>query len=337
MDALRRPAAHRPWRRKQARGRWYRVVVVIATALVLVAAVGLVAHFRAPGRAWSLGISAFSPYLMLAAPVGAVVFAISRGWIGTGVAIAVTVVAVTTQLPLYTSTDPPAHARTVVVMTSNLKIGGADPVSLLDAIRRHGVEVLMLQELTPAEQQRLVAAGLDRVLPFHVSDPRPLALGTGLWSRYPLSDEVRRTDFSWAFVTASAHVPGVGVPLALAALHLAGPYPDPTLWHRDIAHLPSVLPGLGGGSRTVLAGGDFNATPDLHQFRKLLTHGYADAAEQAGAGMTRTFPADTWLPPLIAIDHVLTRRAVATGAETVSIEGTDHRALLVRVAVPTSR
>ena len=309
--------------------------MVVAVVLLLVAAVGLVAHFRAPGRGWMLGVSAFSPYLMLAAPVAVIVLAASREWLGTLLALVVTAVAVSTQLPLYTSSDPPAHAVNVVAMTSNLKLGEADPASLVAAVRRHDVDVLMLEELTPEEQQRLESAGLDDVLPYHVADPRPGAMGTGLWSRYPLTDEVKRTDFSWAFVTAEVRIPGAAKPVSLAALHMPGPYPNSALWHHDIAYLPSVLPTLGGGSGSVVVGGDFNATPDLHQFRELLTHGYADGADQAGAGMTRTYPSNSSLPPMIAIDHVLTRQAVATSADTVKIAGTDHRALVVRVAVAT--
>ena len=310
------------------------LAVVVAVVLLLVAAVGLVAHFRAPGRGWMLGVSAFSPYLMLAAPLAVLVLAASREWLGTVIALVVTAVAVSTQASLYTSSDPPAHAATLVAMTSNLRLGSADPASVVAAARRHNVDVLMLQELTPEEQQRLETAGLDGLLPYHVSDPRSSATGTGLWSRYPLTDEVKRTDFSWAFVTADVRVPGVADPVSLAALHMPGPYPNSELWHHDIAHLPSVLPTLGGGKGTVVVGGDFNATPDLHQFRELLTHGYADGADQAGAGMTRTYPSNSSLPPMIAIDHVLTRQAVATSADTVRIAGTDHRALVVHVAVP---
>ncbi len=311
------------------------LALVVAVALLLVAGVGLVAHFRAPGRGWMLGVSAFSPYLMIGAPLAVLVLALSREWLGTLIALIVTAVAVATQAPLYFSADPPAQARTFVTMTSNLKLGEAEPASLVAAVRRHDVDALMLQELTPEEQQRLESAGLDALLPYHVSDPRSQATGTGLWSRYPLTHEVKRTDFSWAFVTAAVRIPGVQRSVTLAALHMPGPYPNSVLWHHDIAHLPSVLPTLGGGAGTVLVGGDYNATPDLHQFRELLHHGYADAADQAGAGMTRTYPSNSSVPPMIAIDHVLTRDAVATSADTVKISGTDHRALVVHVAVPT--
>ena len=63
------------------------------------------------------------------------------------------------------------------------------------------------------------------------------------------------------------------------------------------------------GPAAVIVAGDFNSTPDMRQFRDLLTNGYRDAVEQTGAGFAPTFPSRTWHPPLITIDHVLTRQA----------------------------
>ena len=87
----------------------------------------------------------------------------------------------------------------------------------------------------------------------------------------------------------------------------------------------------------MVVGGDFNATPDTAQFRDVLAAGYDDAADQAGAGLTRTYPSDRWFPPLIAIDHVLCRgAATAVRASTVEIDGSDHRALLVHLRLARS-
>jgi endonuclease/exonuclease/phosphatase (EEP) superfamily protein YafD len=84
----------------------------------------------------------------------------------------------------------------------------------------------------------------------------------------------------------------------------------------------------------VLVGGDFNATWDNEQFRDLLTDGFHDAAAQAGAGIVRTYPSNAWHPPVIGIDHVLTRHAVATSLHTVRLERSDHLAVVARVSVP---
>ena len=88
------------------------------------------------------------------------------------------------------------------------------------------------------------------------------------------------------------------------------------------------------GPGSVIAAGDFNSTPDMGQFGHLLTDGYRDAVEQTGAGFAPTFPSRPWHPPLITIDHVLTRQAAASSIRTVFIQGSDHRALLATVEVP---
>jgi endonuclease/exonuclease/phosphatase (EEP) superfamily protein YafD len=77
-----------------------------------------------------------------------------------------------------------------------------------------------------------------------------------------------------------------------------------------------------------------NATRDIREFRRLLRDGYRDAAEQAGAGLTRTHPADIWLPPLLAIDHILTRGCAATAVRTLDIKDSDHRALVADIQLP---
>ena len=67
----------------------------------------------------------------------------------------------------------------------------------------------------------------------------------------------------------------------------------------------------------------------------MLTNGYADAAGQSGSGRNFTYPANKPYPPVLGIDHVLTSNATAVSTETVKMPGTDHRALLVTVLVPT--
>ena len=311
------------------------LLVLVAAVSAIVALTGLVAHFRRPGGAIAVGVSAFSPYLMLGAPIALLFVLAARHRAGVVVTAAVTAVCIGTQVPLLTTSSQPAHARTLTVMTANLHLGTADAGAVVHAVAHHAVDVLMVEELTPAEQRRLLGAGLSKALPFVVSDPRTSAGGTGMWSRYPMTSTTKRSDFTFAFVSATIAVRGLRTPPTFAALHLAGPWPDAADWQRDITHLDDVLPHLPDRGVTIV-GGDFNATPDVSQFRRLLRHGFADAADQAGAGATRTYPSDRWYPPLIAIDHVLTRDAVASAVDTVEIPGTDHRALVTRIGIGAS-
>jgi endonuclease/exonuclease/phosphatase (EEP) superfamily protein YafD len=286
-----------------------------------------------------LAAAAFSPYLMLGAPLAAIVFGLGRNWAATALALAVTVACGWGQAPTFiASAHPHPGSPSVTVMTANLRLGQADPDAVVRAAARHQVDVLMLQELTPSAVVGFTKAGLDQLLPYHVADSRPSAAGTGLWSRYPLADVVKRSDYTFALVTAELVIPGSSLRPAIAATHLPGPWPqDPRSWLRDVARLPELLKAMkyqrdpAGGP--VIIGGDFNATLDVPQFRALLVDGYRDAAAQSGAGMVRTYPSDSGVPPLIGIDHIVVSSAVATSVQTLAVPGSDHRAVISRVVL----
>jgi endonuclease/exonuclease/phosphatase (EEP) superfamily protein YafD len=305
------------------------LLTLLGSALLCCAALGLIAHFLTMRPLWLLGAAAFSPYLLLGAPVAAILLGVSRQWIGLAAATLLTLACLAIQAPLYVADHAPPAGRPVVMLTANLLLGRADPGAIVKLVRDHHVDALATQELTPAERDALARAGLDDTLPYSVIDARDGAAGVGLWSRFPLHSEQKLHDFHFAFVSAKIAVPGIRADSTIAATHMAGPWPASAHWLDDIARLPEALQSLAAGGGPVLVGGDFNATPDTAQFRRLLKGGFHNAAEQAGAGMTRSYPADTWYPPLIAIDHVLTRSAVARAAKTVSLPGSDHRGLLV--------
>jgi endonuclease/exonuclease/phosphatase family metal-dependent hydrolase len=85
----------------------------------------------------------------------------------------------------------------------------------------------------------------------------------------------------------------------------------------------------------VLAG-DFNATLDHAELRRLLDRGYRDAAEQAGVALRPTWPGDRALiPTVVTIDHVLAdRRIRVVSVRTVAIPGSDHRGVLADLLLP---
>jgi endonuclease/exonuclease/phosphatase (EEP) superfamily protein YafD len=311
------------------------VLITLAVVAELVALLGLVAHFHTPRSLTALGLAVGSPYLGVGAVVAAVLFGIGRGtagWVGLGTAVVTLAGVVLIQLPLFVASAAPAGTTEVRVMTANLRLGRADPAAVVAAVRTHHVDVLMLEELTLEEADALHAAGLNDLLPHRVAVPDRNAAGTGLWSRYPLTDAEVRHDFGFALVIARVQVPGSSPWPTAVALHMYGPYPaaQTPRWLDDMHRLPALLAGLPGDA-PVLVGGDFNASADVAQFRRLLTGGYADAADQAGAGFTPTYPADRFFPPMIAIDHVLTRDAIGRRVDTVEITGSDHRALVVDV------
>lgn len=313
------------------------MISVVAGFFTCVGLIGIVAHVHASGRPTTLGITAAAPYLIATAWAGAVLLIATRQWIGSGLAVTVAVWGLLLEAPLYVSTPPARNAHTLVVMTSNLRLGQADPRAVVDAVRSHHVDVLMLQELTSEEERRLLGAGLARLLPHRFTSPSHIkdASGTGLWTKYPLSIQHEDARFRFAYLTGRISVPGLRQKPTVVALHVSGPVPNSLEWRMDIEKLPDALAELPKDA-SVIVGGDFNATYDTRQFRSLLTGGYADAADQAGAGVTRTYPSDRWFPPLLAIDHVVSRGAVATSVRTLQISGSDHRALIAAVAIPIS-
>lgn len=315
------------------------IAIVIASFFVLTAVAGLVAHYTAFRSNPLLAVAAFAAYPMLGSLVGLVILLVAREWWFAAVAAVVLLICGWTQLPLYRSQTAPVHSTKINMMTANLRLGSADATKLVELVRDHDVDVLTVQEITPEEMERLKAAGIDAVLPNSAIAARSGGAGSAVYSRFPLTPEPTPAGYYFEMVVTRVQVPGVTTPVTVVATHMPGPWPqNPAAWVNNIGKLPSTLASFAAGSPrgSVLVGGDFNATTDTSQFRRLLADGYRDAAEQSGAGRTRTYPADTWYPPLIAIDHVLTRNAVATKARTLSVPGSDHRALLTTIALPAT-
>ncbi len=279
--------------------------------------------------------AALSPYSMLVAPLSAILLALARRWFLALVAVGLTVATLAVQLPLYRG---PAAARTpgagLRVISANLFEGQADPNSVVRSARELA-DVFVAQELTSREVDRLSAAGLDATFPYRWLDPRGEASGVGLWSRFPLHAAKRIGGYTFGLVSAQIRVSGASVDPTVVAAHVPAPWPIDG-WRRELKLLPATLLEVaeqaGGGSTIVAA--DLNSTTDMRPFRGLLRNGYSDAAEQSGAGIEPTFPANRRLPPLVAVDHILTRNCTATSLRTIAIPGSDHRGLAATVVVP---
>jgi endonuclease/exonuclease/phosphatase (EEP) superfamily protein YafD len=283
--------------------------------------------------------AALSPYLMLCAPVSAALLLWGRHWILAIAAVGLTVAAFAVQLPLYLDSDARRTADVEVrLMSANIYVGTADPDHLVRSAQAQA-DVIAFQELTPQEADRLSDAGLDATFPYRWLDARSGSGGVGMWSRFPIDAPRRIGGYTFAFLTAQIRVTGVSIDPTVVVAHVAGPWPQPIDdWRRDLNRLPVTLSEVGeqAGAGSVIVAADLNSTTDMRPFRALLRDGYRDAAEQSGAGIKPTFPANWRLPPFIAIDHILTRNCTATSLRTLKIPGSDHRGFVVTIAIPRS-
>lgn len=278
---------------------------------------------------------AFTPYVVTWALVPLILAVALRRWWAAGVA-AVAVVALLGAVAPRALGDPEPVGRgpVVRVLTANLLAGAADPAGLVALVRAHRVDLLALQEFTPATQAELDRHGLADLLPNRQTNPETGTTGSALYSRLPLtSTGTRRNDGGFSQAYGTAQVPG-GPALTVESTHPMSPYSLATLasWRVDLLAQPPATPE---GPLRVLAG-DFNATLDHAPLRALLDTGYVDAADAVGAGLVGTWgPYDGDRIPPVTIDHVLVDRRIGVRAVSVHpLAGSDHRPVLAELALP---
>lgn len=276
-----------------------------------------------------------SPFLIPLAMIAVLVFVWGRRWVMTVVAVCAALALITPQIPWYVSAQPAQGGTSVRAATVNMKFGRADPSAVVELVSS-SADVVMLQELTPEAVRGITAAGIEGTFPYKAVEAREGAAGAAIYSRYPLSDVENVPGFKMPMIKATLRPTGAADDVTVVSMHFAAPWPQPIRgWQNDFQRFPSTLADLASsaGDAPILVGGDFNATVDMRPYRDLLTNGYRDASEQAGTGRDPTFPSNGRIPPLIGIDHFITRNCIAISTHTVNVAGTDHRALLATVVL----
>ena len=195
-------------------------------------------------------------------------------------------------------------------------------------VTAHDVDVLSVQELTADELRSLSSAGLDRVLPYHRAVTAEGAAGTGLWSREPLTDVVDPHTAVFALIEATTTT-RFGVVIRAVAAHPAAPGPLHTgVWRRDASALYDVMSQALASHELVVLAGDVNATLDHPSIRRLEDLGLVDGVTAAGAGFHPNYPNHGEFFPPVATDHVMARGLGARSVQVVSIDRSDHKALV---------
>jgi endonuclease/exonuclease/phosphatase (EEP) superfamily protein YafD len=310
-----------------------RTVIAVVVALPWVAW-AFVRVFGLDRGTWLVPAIAFTPYVAATAWIPVVVALALRRRAPALVALAACVALVAAVAPRALGGPQPAIAggRTLTVLTVNLRYGSGDARAVMALADRYGADMLSLQEMPPEAVRRLDAAGARERFPFRVLDARAGAQGSGLMSRFRLTDPAHPQLPRMAMPEATVQVPGAE-PIRVKVVHPVAPlHADVAVWRDQMRALPRATPA--GPLRMLV--GDFNSTLDHHELRSLIGSGYADAADETGQGLHGTYPAGRRLR--ITIDHVLVDRRLHVLATSVhAVPGSDHRALLARISVPQGK
>jgi endonuclease/exonuclease/phosphatase (EEP) superfamily protein YafD len=277
---------------------------------------------------------AFTPWVAALALVGAVAAALFGRKLFALLVAACALLLIVALAPRVVPNRAPADAKGVRlrVLAANVAGNEREGPAIVSLARRLRVDVLAVAELTPEVANAYADAGIAKLLPYWALNPQPAFFGSGLYGRRQLREAPAPAGTRYG-LSAAAASPRGAAPFEVLAIHVPAPTSpaDTADWRRDLRKLP----GSGEGGLRILAG-DFNATLDHAEFRRLLGRGYRDAAEQAGVGLQMTWPDDaSLLPAMVAIDHVLIdRRIRVASARTVTIPGSDHRGVLTELVLP---
>jgi endonuclease/exonuclease/phosphatase (EEP) superfamily protein YafD len=310
------------------------IPTVLVWLLVVPVAVWAVARTAGLERgSFLVQVTAFTPYVaaMSAIPLAVALLARDR-WAAVVAGVAcVALVAGIVPRAFGNPSSGTGDAARLIVMSVNLRLGQADAASIVDIVRRRDVDVLTVQEYSPAAQEALSAAGLTALLPYGQHTPVSGAAGSAVYSRQPVTDAAVTQGY-WFYQARVVVNPG-GTAVTVESVHPPPPVSQAGPgWAQALRdQTPADQPGL-----RVLAG-DFNATLDHAELRRLLSTGYRDAASAVGAGLVPTWPyygPRTAVTPKVTIDHVLVNGGIRVGDfVAVTVPGTDHRAIIATLYI----
>ncbi|BBY63025.1 endonuclease/exonuclease/phosphatase family protein [Mycolicibacterium helvum] len=317
------------------------LLTAFTVVTLLLAILALIARTQPISNVQNLVLAVGAPYVSLAALAGLVAAASCRQRALSILAIVVLVATLAVQVSWYylgRTTDVGAY-QDIRLLSLNLRKGRADP-DFVVRLANDSADAVTVTELTPEAVPRFIRAGIENQFPYSQLLANPDAGETGIWSRYPLSPLSESRHRGVSIPAARLQIPGLRFEPLVASVHVYSPVAGETNtvdeWRGAMAGAKVQLDNFArtAGAAAVIVGGDYNSTPDMRQFRDLLTNGYRDAVEQSGSGFAPTFPSNRKFPPVITIDHVLTRNATASSVRTIEVPGSDHRALLTTVRVP---
>jgi hypothetical protein len=326
------------------RGRAFAWRLLALAALVPVASLSI---FRAVPAQWPtpvVQLLSFTPWMVVPAVLALGLALAGRlAWVK-----AVAAVLLAAQLfwlfPLDADRFVPGPGGSTIALTAmniNSQFGEADSAEIVRLVRDNHVGLLTVQEHTRALEDRLLAAGLGKLLPNRISSPTDDGAGSAIYCLHPMQAMGLLPDSPFQMPTVrltlkdAAHA---GV-LEVTNVHALPPVDVRVAqWRSDLA----ALGRLSAGPANRLLIGDFNATYDHSEFRAVLDGGpdgqkMVDVGTASGLRLVPTWPMEGVPLPGITIDHLVTSPHIGSSGYAVHrVPGTDHAAVLATLSIPAS-
>jgi hypothetical protein len=219
---------------------------------------------------------------------------------------------------------------TLRVMSVDGAQGRASAAGIVQVAQIYSADIVVVTGLTSDLAHQLTVAGLSKLASAQwVMVPHNGMNGTGVWSGPKIDDLKPITELSRPGVDGAIESGTDRIGISVVQVD-GDPLRPSRTWHSDLTRLAARRPTTQRGFIV----GDLNSTPWQPAFRKLTASGWRDAADVLGQGLRPTWP--SWSPvPLAPLDHVLVRGGIGVAsADTTTIAGTDHRALIVTLVLP---
>ena len=276
-------------------------------------------------------------YPLLGAPVWLVlvISGVTRRWFQAPVALVLAVTLIASVAPARRSVAEPYWVRDsarVRVASANVFFKNPNPDAAAEAVMARDADVMVVTEFTESFSAAFDRVGARERYPYRTIRARLDRNGVVVFSKISFVETEVLTDTKMPAVKLS--LPS-GEVLWVAAVH---PYPPSTesqtkQWIRSLHDVRRFALG-GAGDDPLALVGDFNGTRWQPTFGKLLAGSMIDAHEALGRGLSRSWPADRWLPPLVRLDHaLLNERAFPVAIDDFVVPGSDHLAFEVTIAV----
>lgn len=279
-------------------------------------------------------LSAFHPQAVVVVAGVALLAPIRKSLRPAAIAVlAVAVLAAGLVVPRTVTKKDNQPGRPLTIMVANVLGGGASPDRVAALIRERRPVFVSLPEARTDVRDAILArlSGLGYRGYTDQPDAAPVSATSVLVSDQLGAVEVRTGGAGTRFGTVTVTGGRLGT------LRLIGYHGHPPLtrtvgrWRDDL----DVVRQWCAQEGPVVIAGDFNATLDQRAFRKA-TRGCRSSAEYVGEGLQGTWPSDKPAYLRTQIDHVVVSDSlVPRRFDSYDVEGSDHRAVVATVDVPT--